>query len=112
MDDRVYMGELEQMVMWSVLRLAGDGYGPRVLRELEARTGRTLSPGALYATVDRLEEKGLLESRLGDPVPGRGGRRKRLLTATPAGVHALERTRTRWRSVWDGLGDAGAADEH
>ena len=75
-----YLGELEQMVLWAVLRLDGQGYGATIIEELSGRVERRVTPGALYATLDRLEEKGMLESRLADPEPGRGGRRKRYLT--------------------------------
>jgi PadR family transcriptional regulator PadR len=98
-----YLGELEQMVLWAVLRLGGDGYGTTILDELSRRVDRRVTPGALYATLDRLEEKGMLRSRLADPEVGRGGRRKRYLTVTVTGREALERTRAEWMSVWDGM---------
>ena len=98
-----YLGELEQMVLWSVLRLGGDGYGAKVLEDLTSRVDRRVTPGALYATLDRLEQKGMIGSRLADPEPGRGGRRKRYLTVTPGGRAALERTRNEWGRVWDGV---------
>ncbi|MFW6079287.1 MAG: PadR family transcriptional regulator [Gemmatimonadota bacterium] len=107
MPDSTYLGELEQMILWAVLRLDGSGYGPLILGELEERADRAVSPGALYATLDRLEEKGMLRSRLGRPEPGRGGRPKRYVEVTAEGRVALERTRAAWRSLWDGL-DAGA----
>jgi len=98
-----YLGELEQMVLWAVLHLDGDGYGTTILEELTGRVDRRVTPGALYATLDRLEEKGMVQSRLADPEPGRGGRRKRYLTVTPEGQTALERTRQDWIRMWDGM---------
>jgi len=98
-----YLGELEQMVLWAVLRLRGDGYGTTILSELAERVERRVTPGALYATLDRLEQKGMIESRLADAEAGRGGRRKRYLTVTAVGRSALERTRQEWMSVWDGV---------
>lgn len=109
MSESTYLGELEQMVLWAVLRLDGSGYGPLILEELEARADRTVSPGALYATLDRLEEKGVIRSRPGRPEPGRGGRPKRYVEVTAAGRTALERTRAAWRSLWEDLGDGATA---
>ena len=99
----VYLGELEQTVLWSVLRLEGDAYGARILLELEKRASRKVTPGALYATLDRLEEKGLVSATLADPEPGRGGRRKRYMSLTPAGRVALQKARRTWTELWDGL---------
>jgi PadR family transcriptional regulator PadR len=107
-----YLGELEQLVLWAVLRLDGEGYGTTILEALNDRVDRRVTPGALYATLDRLESKGMISSRLADPEAGRGGRRKRYLTVTDAGRSVLERTRREWTSMWDGLelapGDRGA----
>ena len=103
MSEEIYLGELEQMVLWAILRLDGQAYGTPVLEQLEQRAERTVTPGALYATIDRLEEKGVIESRLADPEPGRGGRRKRYLSVTPAGQEALRLARTKWMRLWEGL---------
>jgi DNA-binding PadR family transcriptional regulator len=104
MGRQTYLGELEQMVLWAVLRLDGTGYGTTILEQLTERAYRRVTPGALYATLDRLEEKGMIQSRLADPEAGRGGRRKRYMTVTAEGRTALERTREEWMRVWDGLG--------
>ena len=98
-----YLGELEQIVLWVVLRQDGKAYGTPILNELESRVGRRVTPGALYATLDRLQEKGMLQSSLADPEPGRGGRRKRYLTVTATGRSALARTRAAWTQLWDGI---------
>ena len=98
-----YLGELEQTVLWAVLRHDGEAYGTPILNELERRVGRTVTPGALYATLDRLQEKGMLRSKLADPEPGRGGRRKRYMTLTAEGRSALAKTRVAWMRLWDGL---------
>lgn len=98
-----YLGEFEQMVLWAVLRLDGSGYGPLILEELEARADRTVSPGALYPTLDRLEDKGMICSRLGEPEPGRGGRPKRFVEVTGEGRQALERARGTWTRLWQDL---------
>ncbi|HKJ03060.1 MAG TPA: helix-turn-helix transcriptional regulator, partial [Longimicrobiales bacterium] len=91
MERRTYLGELEQLVLWVVLRLGGNGYGTTILEAINERADRRVTPGALYATLDRLEAKGMVGSRLADPEAGRGGRRKRYLTVTPEGAGALER---------------------
>jgi len=98
-----YLGELEQMVLLAILQLKDDAYGTSVVAELEQRVQRSVSRGALFVTLDRLEEKGMLQSRLGDPTPRRGGRPKRYLEVTPAGVTALQKSRTAWTRLWDGL---------
>jgi DNA-binding PadR family transcriptional regulator len=98
-----YLGELEQMILLAVLQLNGEAFGTHVLQELSERVGRTVSRGALYVTLDRLEEKGMLTSRLGDPTPRRGGKPKRYLTVTPVGLAALRRSRTAWMRLWEGL---------
>jgi DNA-binding PadR family transcriptional regulator len=103
MTDTTYLGELEQMVLWAVLRLDGLGYGTTILEALTERSDRKITPGALYATLDRLEGKGMIQSRLADPEAGRGGRRKRFMTVTAEGRAALDRTRQEWMRVWDGL---------
>ncbi len=98
-----YIGELEQMVLLAILQLGDDAYGTAVMKELSRRVDRNVSRGALYVTLDRLEEKGMLTSRLSDPTPRRGGRPKRYMTVTPDGVAALRNSRAAWMSLWDGL---------
>ena len=85
------IGDFEQLILFALVRLGADAYGASLRREIEARTGRTISAGALYTALDRLETRGLVSSRLGEPTPERGGKRKRLYTLQPAGERALER---------------------
>ena len=92
MAGRDYLGEFELLVMLALVRLSGDAYGVSVRRELEARTGRDVSIGAVYATLDRLETKGYVRSRLGHPTAERGGRSKRFFNVTGKGVSAINRT--------------------
>ena len=73
MAGREFLGEFEHIVLLAVLRLGDDAYGASVRREIETRTGRALTVGALYRTLDRLELKGYVASRVGDPTPERGG---------------------------------------
>jgi PadR family transcriptional regulator PadR len=111
MSKNTYLGELEQMLLWAVLRLDGEGYGATILEELNARVDRKVTTGALYATLDRLESKGMIGSRLADAEPNRGGRRKRYLSVTAEGQRALERVRHEWLSLWDGLNLARGSRE-
>jgi DNA-binding PadR family transcriptional regulator len=111
MTEHTYLGELEQRVLWAVLRMGGDGYGTTILEELNARLDRVVSPGALYATLDRLEQKGMIRSRLEDGDPKRGGRRKRYMAVTAEGRTALERVREEWKRLWAGMDPAVGAHE-
>ena len=85
------------------LRLGEDAYGMRVRREIEARTGRHVSAGGVHATLDRLEEKGLARSVVGDPLPGRGGRARRTFEVTGSGAHALDAARRVLARMSEGL---------
>ena len=98
-----FLGEFEQVVLLAILQLGPDAYGVAVLCEIEERTGRRVSRGALYVTLDRLEQKGLLSSRLGKPTPARGGRAKRYLSVSGEGLRALRAERAALMSLWQGL---------
>lgn len=98
-----FLGEFEQVVLLAVARLGEEGYGVTVRREIEERTGREVSVGAVYATLDRLESKGLLRSWEGEPTPVRGGRARRHFAVEPVGVRALRETRSMMASLWDGV---------
>ena len=95
------------MVLLAVLRLGEDAYGGRVRRELAEQADRGVARGALYVTIDRLVEKGMLTARMGDSTPGRGGRRRRYLDLTPEGLDVVRRARKAWMRMWDGLDDVG-----
>jgi DNA-binding PadR family transcriptional regulator len=105
------LGEFEQIVLLAILRLGQGAYGVAIRFEIMNRTDRTPSPGALYMTLDRLEEKGFVLSRLGDPTPQRGGRAKRYFSVTTAGAEAVQRAQRAYRNLLEGLevlGDAYA----
>ncbi len=87
MDDR--LGAFEQLLLLALVRLGEDTYGVPIRDEIEARTGRVVSPGAIYTALDRLEKRGLVRSRLGDPTPERGGKRKRHYRLTARGGEAI-----------------------
>ncbi len=89
---RTYLGEFEQLLLLAVVHLDEDAYGTRIRETIERRTGRTVSPGAIYTALDRLERRKLVTSSLGDPTPERGGKRKRYYRLQPAGVVLLRRS--------------------
>src|SRR5690348_4453870 len=83
------IGAFEELVLLAVVGLAGDGYGVSIRNELESETGETIALGAVYATLDRLERKGLVRSTVGAATAERGGRRKRVFRVTAQGSQAL-----------------------
>ena len=97
------LGEFEQVVLLALARLGPDAYGMAIRNEIEARTGRDVTIGSLYSALDRLERKGHVSSRLGDPTPERGGRAKRFYRLEVAGVHALNRSKQMLDRLWEGL---------
>lgn len=84
------LGEFEQLVLLGVLHAGEDAYGVPVWRAIETRGGRAASLAAVYKTLDRLEAKGLVRSRVGESTAERGGRAKRLYVVTTPGVRALK----------------------
>lgn len=98
-----FLGEFEQMVLLAVLREDGSGYGMSIRREIEERAGREVSIGAVYATLDRLEQKGLVRSREGEATPVRGGRARKHFEVTPDGASALRTARAMMDRLWDGV---------
>jgi len=98
-----YLGEFEQMVLLSIMRLEDDAYGLAVKDELEAVAGRSPSSGSLYTTLDRMEKKGLVESSAGEATHERGGRPRRYVRVTPEGKALLARSRSTLLALWDGL---------
>jgi DNA-binding PadR family transcriptional regulator len=103
MNKVTYLGELEQMILWTVLRLEDGAYGLAVRDHLEERAGRTLARGAVYTTLDRLVRKGYLDSHLADPDESRAGRPRRYFCVTAAGREALKEARDALVSLWSGL---------
>ncbi|HEX4915282.1 MAG TPA: helix-turn-helix transcriptional regulator [Vicinamibacterales bacterium] len=83
------LGEFEQLVLFAVLRLADDGSGVAIRDEILARTGRDISPGAIYTTLGRLEERGLVRATVTTPVTAKVGRPRKHYELRPAGAKAL-----------------------
>jgi DNA-binding PadR family transcriptional regulator len=100
----LYLGEFELLVLLAVLRLGQDAYGVTIREELERETARDLTLGAIYKTLGRLERKGYLAVRIGDPTSERGGRRKKLYTLQPLGARALKQSVAALRRLTRGLG--------
>jgi DNA-binding PadR family transcriptional regulator len=97
------LGEFEHMVLLAILRLEDQAYGVAIRSEIEKCTGQSVTPGALYTTLDRLAEKGWLASRVGDPTPVRGGRAKRFYTVTAPGVAAVKASHDALRNLSAGV---------
>ena len=89
--------------MLALLRLGSEAYGASVCAEIEKRSGRGVSVSAVHTTLERLEQKGLLKSRLGDPTPQRGGKRKRHYELAPLGLRALQASYRSLKSMADGI---------
>jgi len=98
-----FLGEFEQVVLLAVARLEGTGYGVSIRKEIARRAGRDVTVGSVYATLARLEEKGMVASREGDPTPRRGGRARRHFRLTPQGSEDLEAARGMMDRMWDGV---------
>lgn len=101
-----FIGEFEQMLLLAILRLNDDAYGVRLMEELDERVGRSVSRGSVYVTLDRMEEKGWIESTSVPAGSDRGGRPRRVVAVTPLGMEQLRRSRDALFRLWDGLEDA------
>jgi PadR family transcriptional regulator PadR len=97
------LGEFEQFVLLALVRQGNDAYGVPVCKDIADRTGRDVSLGAVYKALDRLENKGFVQSRLGEPTPERGGRRKKHFKVLAAGHRALTQSLVALRRMTDGL---------
>jgi DNA-binding PadR family transcriptional regulator len=97
------LGDFEQLVLFAVLRLDEEGYGASIQREIEARTGRSVSINAVYTTLDRLEGKRLVRSWTGEPTAQRGGRRRKHYALEPRGLAAVRLAYETFRLMTAGL---------
>jgi len=98
-----YLGQFELMVLLALMRLGDDAYGVTVANELEQQTGREVVIASVYATLERLQDRGLVSSSLGDATPERGGRAKRYFKISGAGVREVRAARQSLMSLWKGL---------
>ena len=98
------LGTLELSALLAVSRLGDDAYGLAVRQDLSDRAGRDYSVGAIYTTLQRLEDKGLLTSRASEPLPVRGGRSRRHFRLTGAGARAIRDAERQTKAMWAGVG--------
>lgn len=96
----VDLGDIEHLVLLAILRLGREAYGIPILDEVCARSGREVSRATVYVALKRLEQKGLVASKLGDSTPERGGRAKRFFKLKPSGLKALRESREMFLSLW------------
>lgn len=97
------LGEFEQLILFALVELEEEAYGASIGRAIERRTGRQVSAGAVYTALDRLAARDLVSSRIGEPTPERGGRRRRYYTLEPTGALELRRSVDVIRSMSEGL---------
>ncbi|MEM9327490.1 MAG: helix-turn-helix transcriptional regulator [Bacteroidota bacterium] len=95
-----YLGEFEELVLLTIANLGSGAYGQGILRDINERTKRSLSIGALHSTLTRLEEKGYITSYLGEPTKERGGRRKRYFELTQSAITALNEMKSLRDELW------------
>src|SRR5690348_14986197 len=97
---REFLGQYELLVMLAVLRLGRDAYGVPIAAEIAERTGREMLQGSVYATLERLQDKGLVTSELGEATPQRGGRAKRYFRLTAQGVRQVRQAQHALEAMW------------
>ena len=100
MSSRIYLGELEELILLFVALLNKEAYGVSIAEQLKTKAGREVSISAIHAVLHRLEEKGFVKSRMGGASRERGGRRKRLFSMTSYGRNALEELRDTRDLIW------------
>jgi PadR family transcriptional regulator PadR len=98
-----YLGDFELMVLLALMRLGQDAYGVPIAQEIEQQSGREIALGTVYAALERLEEKGLVSSELGEPTSQRGGRAKRYFHTTKKGLREVCEARRALINLWRGL---------
>jgi PadR family transcriptional regulator PadR len=103
MPQQVVLGGVELMVLLALIRLGDDAYGVPIADEIEASSGRSVSVGSVYITLGRLERKGLVSSRLGEPTAERGGRAKTYFRPTAKGLREVRLARRTLMRLWRGV---------
>ena len=97
------LGEFERLILFALVGLEDEAYGASIGREIERRTGRPVSAGAIHTALDRLGARDLVTAKVGSPTPERGGRRRKYYRLEPAGALALSKSVDVIRSMSDGL---------
>ena len=110
MPRRSNLGDFELMVMLALMRLGDDAYGVPISREIELQSGREVALGSVYATLERLEGRGLVSSSLGKPTAERGGKAKRYFRVTQNGLRKARETRQTLMKLWRGLPELEGAN--
>ena len=111
MPKRSNLGDFELMVMLALMRLGDDAYGVPISREIELQSGREVALGSVYATLERLESRGLVSSYLGKPTAERGGKAKRYFRVTSNGLRKTRETRQALMKLWRGLPELEGASQ-
>ena len=108
-DKEKFLGEFEQIVLLAILQLDSDAYGAVIRQLLHEQINRNVAIGALYSTLERLEKKAMVSSKLGESTPERGGRAKRYFEVTAKGQQALSRSRDAFNTMWQGVNIVSSA---
>jgi DNA-binding PadR family transcriptional regulator len=103
MAKREFLGGFELLVLLALIRLADEAYGVPISKAIEDSSGRDVAIGSVYITLDRLERKGLVSSRLGEPTAERGGRAKTYFQITASGLREVRQSRTTLMNLWQGV---------
>ena len=98
-----HLGAFEQAVLLSLVRLGDEAYGRAIMQEVQSRLEREVAAGAVHATLERLQRKGLVTSRIGPGTPVRAGRPRRYYRPRPAGIRALNEARAAVDNLWHGI---------
>ena len=103
MAKREFLGGFELLVLLALIRLGEDAYGVPISEAIEENSGREVALGSVYITLERLERKGLVSSRLGEPTAERGGRAKTYFRITAKGLREVRQAQRTLTNLWDGV---------
>src|ERR1700681_5040404 len=103
MAKREFLGGFELLVLLALIRLADEAYGVPISDAIEESSGREVALGSVYITLERLEQKGFVSSRLGEPTPERGGRAKTYFHITAKGLREVRQARRTLINLWSGV---------
>ena len=100
---REALGNFELMVLLALIRLGEEAYGVPIAQVIEQSTGRAVLASSVYAALERLEDKGVVAARMGEPTAERGGRAKRYFRITAKGLRQVRETQRSLMTIWDGI---------